>query len=210
MKIFQKRTGTTASFVFGETQLTYVFRYGASVHEHVVDYFEILRGRKHTAQRDWSRLQLGILLTILGAIALVAQARLTGLSGWSSLWFAPGALYLALFAFFQGHFVTYQAAGNPFWIIDNKRARDIVVEIDRRRRDRLAEIYGPLNLMNDPATEIRKIEWLVGESVLTRDQADDQIARVTAAAAARAAALADTAAEQAGTHDMFRREAIAV
>ena len=45
----------------------------------------------------------------------------------------------------------------------------------------VAELYGPLNLANDPQLEIRKIEWLVAQSILTREQADQQIAQVHSA-----------------------------
>lgn len=210
MLLHQKRVRARASFDFGLTTLSYSFREGRELHQQVFDYFEIARGRRHIARRDWSRLQLGLLLTILGVCVLMTQAKFGGLTPWSPLWLAPGAALLAMFSFSQSHFLVFQAAGQPVWIVDDNRARDIVVEIDRRRRDRLAEIYAPLNLANEPYLEIRKIEWLVEESVLTRDQAEDQIAQVNAVVAARAVAAAAAAeAAEAETHGMFAREAIA-
>lgn len=172
------------------------------------DYFEVARGRKHTAIRDWSRFQLGALLTLMGAIAIAAHSRILGFEAYMLACMIPGMVLLALFAFTRTHFVVMQAGGRPVWIIDDSSGQTIVAEIDRRRRDRLAALYGALNLANEPYLEIRKIEWLVAESVLTRDEADFQIARVTAAAASKVAA-ADEAAE-AEFHGLFAREAIAV
>jgi hypothetical protein len=209
MKEFhQKRIRAAASFVFGEAELTYSFRHGSSVHEHVFDYFQVARGRKHTAERDWSRLQLGLLLTVLGGFAILGQMKLIGFTAFSALWLVPGLAVLALFTFTKSHFVVFQAAGAPVWIIDDETAPGIIAEIDRRRRDRLAEIYGPLNLANAPYFEIRKIEWLVEESVFTREQADEQIARVNAAAAEKSAAAEEAA--DTGVHHLFAREAIAI
>lgn len=206
----QKRVRAHLSFNFGVTGLVYSFREAGTHHEHAFDYFEIAKGRRHVSRRDWSRLQLGLLLTVLGACVLMAHAKLGGFTPWSALWLVPGAALLAMFSFSQSHFLVFQAAGQPVWIVDDSRAHDIVLEIDRRRRDQLAEFYAPLNLANEPYLEIRKIEWLVEESVLTRDEAEAQIAQVNAAVAARAAAAAAAAeAAEAEGHGMFAREAIA-
>jgi hypothetical protein len=79
--------------------------------------------------------------------------------------------------------------------------------MDRRRRDRIADIYGHLNLANEAYLEIRKIEWLVTESVLTRDEADEQIRIVNGVAIARTEAAAE--AKDAGARGLFEKEAIA-
>ncbi len=208
MKYEQKRVLARTSFAFGETELRYTFRYGAAAEESSFDYFEVSKGRKHTAVRDWSRFQLGMLLALSGAVAIAAQARLIGFDALSLLWLTPGAVLLALFSFAQTHFVVLQAAGNPVWIIDDKSAHSIVAEIDRRRRDRLADLYGALNLANEPYLEVRKIEWLVAESVFTRDEANNQIARVNAAVAAKAMVIEEAA--EADSFGMFAREAIAI
>lgn len=208
MKIIQKRVRAKTIFAFGDTELTYSIRVGSAVQEQVFDYFEIQRPRRHTATRDWSRLQLSLLLAALGACAALAQLRYGGPSPALGLWFLPSLAWLAIFTFSQSHFVEFQAAGRPVWIIDDKSTHRIVAEIDRRRRDRLATLYGDINLANEPATEIRKIEWLVGEAVLTRDEADLQIVTVNAAAEARRKQAEE--AELANSADFFRREAIAV
>jgi hypothetical protein len=208
MKYEQKRVLARTMFAFNDTELQYSFRYGNTVEESSFDYFEVSRTRKHAALRDWSRFQLGMLLVLVGLVAIAAQSRLIGFNALSLLWLAPGATLLALFTFAQTHFVTLQAGGRPVWIIDDKSTHAIVAEIDRRRRDRLADLYGALNLANEPYLELRKIEWLVAESVLTRDEANDQIARVNAAVAGKAAAARGEA--EAETHGMFAREAIAI
>jgi len=204
----QKRTSTRTEFGFGETELRYSFRHGPSVEETTFDYFAVSRGRKHTAIRDWSRFQLGALLALMGLIAIAAQSRMLGFELYTLAYLMPGAVLLGFFAFAQTHFVVMQAGGSPLWVIDDATGQSIIAEIDRRRRDRLADLYGALNLANEPYLEIRKIEWLVNESVLTRDEADFQIARVHAAAASKVASE-DEAAE-AELHSLFAREAIAV
>lgn len=208
MRRTQKRLLTRTSFSFGDTELTYTFEHGKSVREVVVDYFRLSRSRRHTALRNWSRFQLGSLLVMAGSIAILAQTRLAGLDPLAALWLLPGAFYLSLFMLRQSHFLILEGAGDPLWVIDDKSRYAIVAELDRRRRERLSDIYGQLNLANEAYLEIRKIEWLVEESVLTRDQADDQIRLVNGVGIARAEAANE--ARQAGALGMFEREAIAV
>lgn len=207
MKLTQKRLFTHTSFSFGETDLTYTIDQGGAKRELVVDYFELRRSRRHTAQRDWSRFQLGSLLVIAGAIAILIQARLIGMNPLAMLWLVPGAVYLGLFLLRQSHFLIIQCGGDTLWIIDDKSRHDIVAELDRRRRERLIDLYGQVNVSNEPYLEIRKIEWLVEESIFTREQADDQIRLVNGIAIARAEAKDES--RQAATFGMFEREAIA-
>ena len=207
MRRMQKRLSTRTSFAFGETELTYTLEQGPSVSETTLDYMHLPRSRRHIAMRDWSRFQLGSLLLIAGAIAIVAEARLMGFNPLELLWLAPGCLLLALFATRQAHFLIIEGGGEALWIIDDKACHGIVAEMDRRRRDRIADIYGHLNLANEAYLEIRKIEWLVTESVLTRDEADEQIRIVNGVAIARTEAAAE--AKDAGARGLFEKEAIA-
>lgn len=208
MNYTQKRVSARAIFAFGDSQLSYSMRFGTTVHEMVVDYFSFARERRHTARRDWVRLRSGALLSIAGLAAIFAQASLAGASLWMSLWLVPGLTLIALFTLVRGHYVELHASGEPLWVIDNRSSRTIIAEIDRRRRDQLAAHYGPLNLANEPYLEIRKIEWLVEETVFTREEADLQIARIHAHAAAKVEAEAETLSHAAsGT---FAREALAI
>ncbi|MEQ1783636.1 MAG: hypothetical protein ABMA14_19950 [Hyphomonadaceae bacterium] len=202
----QKRSRAEATFGFGETELSYAFRYGASVHETVADYFEIAPARKFITQHDWSAFRFGALVSLLGLTAMAAQTFITASPALGALWVTPGLVLLALFAFRPDHFRVFQASGNPVWIIEDNKSHAIIAEIDLRRRNRLAEIFGPLNLCNEPHLEIGKIEWLFLESVLTREEADNQIAQVKAAVAEKAA----TAEMPTAVPQMFAREAISL
>ena len=206
MKKIQKRSRAEATFAFGDAELTYSFRSGAVRHETVADYFDIKPARKFTSRRDWSQLQYGFTMAATGLAAMAAQAMLFGATPLSALWLAPGIALIVLFAVRQNHFRIFQAAGAPLWIIEDRQSSDLVAEIELRRRNRIADIYGPLNLANDPQLEIGKIEWLVVESVLTRDEADRQIGAIHAHIADRAAA----AEEKTARPWAFPREAIAV
>lgn len=207
MRRMQKRLSTRTSFAFGETELTYTFAQGTLVKETSFDYLHLPRSRRHIALSDWSRFQLGLLLLIAGAIAIAVGARLSGFHPLELLWLAPGCLLLALFATRQAHFLIIEGGGEALWIIDDKACHEIVAEMDRRRRDRIADIYGHLNLANEAYLEIRKIEWLVTEAVLTRDEADEQIRIVNGVAIARAEAAAEG--KDKGLRGLFEKEAIA-
>lgn len=202
----QKRSRAEATYSFGETELSYSFRYGASVHKTVADYFEITPARKFISQRDWSNFRIGAVVTLLGLTALAAQTYLAGSPVLAMLWLTPGIIFLALFVFRPDHFRIFQAAGDPVWILEDSKSQGIIAEIELRRRNRLAEIYGPLNLSNEPRLEIGKIEWLVLESVFTRDEADTQIALIEASMAEKAA----TAEMSAKAPQIFGREALAI
>jgi hypothetical protein len=204
----QKRVSVRTQFAFGDTQLSYSMRFGASVHEIVADYFQIQRSRRHTARRDWSRFRSGAAFTLAGLTAMTAQLVILGASLWMALWLVPGLALIGAFVLVRGHYLELNADGDAFWIIDDKSTRAIVAEIDRRRRDQLAALYGHLNLANEPYLEIRKINWLVEESVFTREEADLQIDRLHAFAAAKTEAQAEQLSAT-GT-GMFAREALAI
>lgn len=210
MKKEQKRTSVEATFAFGETELSYSLRYGSSIYEVVTDYFEIIPQRKFVARRDWSRFRFGVLLALVGFAAMAAQTFVDGAHPVASLWLAPALMTFAAFIFSRNHFRVFQASGNPVWIIEGEDSADIIAEIQLRRRNRIATVYGPLNLSNEPELEINKIEWLVLEAVFTRDQADKQIALVHADVAEKTAAAAAAAEEAAGSWAPFAREAIAI
>ncbi len=207
VKYTQKRVSARTAFAFGDTQLSYSMRFGASVHEIVVDYFQIQRGRRHTSHRDWGRLRSGIAFSLAGLTAMTAQLVVLGANPWMALWLVPGLLLVSAFVLVRGHYLELKADGDPFWIIDNKSTRKIVAEIDRRRRDQLAKLYAPLNLANEPYLEIRKINWLVEEAVFTREEADVQIGKIHAFAAAKEEARAEQLTTSAG---LFAREALAI
>lgn len=204
----QKRVSARTAFAFGDTQLSYSMRFGASVHEIVADYFQIARSRRHTSRRDWARLRSGCLLSLFGLTAMTVQAMILGATPWMTLWLAPGLALIAAFVIVRGHYLELSANGEPFWVIDNKSTRTIVAEIDRRRRDQLAVLYGALNLANEPYLEIRKVNWLVEEAVFTREEADLQIDRIHAYAAEKAEARAEQS--SAREADVFAREALAI
>lgn len=203
----QKRSRAKAAFSFGETELSYAFRYGASVHEITADYFQIQPARKFTSRHDWSQFHYGLALLATGLAAIAAQTFQSGATPVLALWLLPALVLLALFTFRKDHFRIFHAAQDPLWIVEDKHASGIIAEIELRRRDRLAEVYGPLSLANDPRLEINKIEWLVLESVFTRDEADRQIASIHAHLAEKAAAAAEQAADMPKN---FAREAFAI
>ena len=129
----QKRVSVRTQFAFGDTQLSYSMRFGASVHEIVADYFQIQRSRRHTARRDWSRFRSGAAFTLAGLTAMTAQLVILGASLWMSLWLVPGLALIGAFVLVRGHYLELNADGDAFWIIDDKSTRTIVAEIDRRR-----------------------------------------------------------------------------
>jgi hypothetical protein len=206
MRKQQTRANVEATFAFGETELNYSLRYGSSVREVVSDYFEIIPQRKFLSRRDWSKLWFGALLTLVAVAAVAAQTYVEGAQLLSALWFAPALVVLTGFVFVQDHFRVFSASGEPILILEGSDASAIIAEIQLRRRDRIAQVYGQINHANEPELEINKIEWLVLESVFTRDQADKQIAMVQAHVTEQAAA----ANAMDAMPQFFAREALAI
>ncbi len=206
MKKLQKRTNVEATFEFGETDLVYSLHYGSSVSKVVTDYFEIVPQRKFVARRDWSKFGFGGLLTLIAGAAIAAETYVRGVQPLSALWFAPALAVLVGFLFVRNHFRVFEASGDPIWIIEGSDSREIIAEIELRRRDRIAQIYGAINYANEPELEFNKIEWLVLESVFTRDEANNQTAILKAHIAEKAVA----AELQDEIRQFFPREAIAI
>ena len=177
----QKRVSTRTSFAFGKHEFTYGLRSRDGVRELAADYMHIGSRRSRVQRRDRSGLGHGALLLLIGAGMVWWQSRSGDFTPISLAWLAPGVILIALVLTRKISFTVIEVAGEPVHIIEDKRLPHIVAELETRRRQRVAELYGPLNLANDPQLEIRKIEWLVTQSILTREQADQQIGLVHSA-----------------------------
>jgi hypothetical protein len=181
----QKRVSARTRFAFGEHEFTYGLTDRTSAREVSADYFQVGGCVSRIKRPDRSGVGLAILIFLVGLAVLAIEVWLGILKPWSPAWLLPGMILTGLILTRKIRYTVFQVAGEPVLIIEDKRLPKIVAELETRRRARLAELYGPLNLANDPRLEIRKIEWLVAESVMTREQADQQIAQVQNARAPR-------------------------
>lgn len=187
LRFNQRRVSARTSFAFGDHEFTYGLRDRTGARELAADYAQVGPGRKRIKRGDLSGLKLALLILLIGGGLVWLDSRLGVFNPLSLLWLVPGVILTGLILTRRIRFTVLQVAGESMLIIEDKRLPKIVAELDTRRRARLTELYGPLNLANDPRFEIRKIEWLVDESVLTREQADLQITQVQAAHAPRPA-----------------------
>lgn len=174
----QRRISARTSFSFGPSEFTYGMRDRNSERQFAADYVSIAAERQRIKRGDRSGIGLSILILLIGFGIVAADVQLGRLTPWSALWALPGVLLTGFVLTRKVRFTVVKVAGGSMLIIEDRRLPKILAELEARRRARVAELYGPLNLANDPGLEIRKIEWLAGQSILTREQADHQIAQI--------------------------------
>lgn len=181
MDIRQKRMATTTEFSFDERSLHYVVEDNSGRIEFEIDYAEIPFKRRQVFQRNnWLR-NVGLIWCVIGAFELgLALAGGGALSG-KGFWILIGIGCLAVYRATWTAYTVFDTREGSIWVIRNAQHDEIVGLIESRRRERILTAFGRLDLDNDPEREVQKIEWLVREKVLARDEADRQILEVRAA-----------------------------
>ena len=184
MKFEQRRLSTRTSFEFGDTELTYSVRDRSGERDFVKDYAEIPLGKRRVFDRnEWLR-NVGLLWCLIGIANIGLGLYSNQFSLWSGFWLVIGSGCLAFYAFSKKSFTVIDVDGGPVFILEDKQFPTILAEIETRRKTRLYNLYGALNLENDPDNERGKIEWLVRQKVLSREEADLQLAQLRTGVAA--------------------------
>lgn len=183
MKFAQKRLGTRIDLDFAATELTCSIRDKSGERDFTTDYAEIATGKRRVFDnKDWFR-NVGVLWCIIGLASLGIDLYNNALGLWSGFWLVIGTGCLIYYAVSKSSFTLIDTQSGPIWILEDGQLQAIVSEIEKRRKERLYSLYGGIDLDADPNQEIGKIEWLVRQKVLTREEADRQIAQIRSNAA---------------------------
>lgn len=178
LKFTQKRLGTNISFEFADTELTHAIRDKSGERDSTTDYAEIgLSKRRVFETKEWYR-NVGILWCIIGLASVAFDLYNNNLGVLSGFWLVIGSGCLIYYFVTKTSYTVIDTEQGSLWVIEDKQQPQIVSEIEKRRKARLYDMYGALNLDNDADRELAKIEWLVKQKVLTRQEADLQIAQI--------------------------------
>lgn len=178
LKFTQKRLGTNISFEFADTELTHAIRDKSGERDSTTDYAEIgLNKRRVFETKEWYR-NVGILWCIIGVASVAFDLYNGNLGVLSGFWLVIGSGCLIYYFVTKTSYTVIDTEQGSLWVIEDKQQPQIVSEIEKRRKARLHDLYGALNLENDADRELARIEWLVKQKVLTRQEADLQIAQI--------------------------------
>lgn len=178
MKFAQKRLGTNISFDFADTELTHAIRDKTGERDAVIDYAEITLGKRRVFEtKEWYR-NVGVLWCIIGLASIGFDLYNGSLGVLSGFWLVIGGGCLIYYFATKTSYTVIETQNGALWIMEDKQHPQIVAEIEKRRKARLLDLYGALNLDNDADQELAKIEWLVKQKVLTRAEADLQAAQI--------------------------------
>lgn len=178
VKFAQKRLGTNISFDFAATELTHTIHDKSGERDFTTDYAEIGLGKRRVFEnKEWFR-NVGALWCIIGVASIGIDIYNGTLGLWSGFWLVIGAGCLIYYFASKTAYTVIETQNGSLWVIEDKQQSQIVSEIEKRRKDRLYDLYGALNLDNDADQELAKIEWLVKQKVLTRAEADLQVAQI--------------------------------
>src|SRR5262249_23926652 len=98
------------------------------------------------------------------------------IAGWSSL-------LVGRFARFDSTVI-----GTPqgrILVFDREGKDQIVTEIYRRRREEIRRKYSEVDFLNDPQHEIAKFTWLKGQGLISEQEFETAIGKITAARSER-------------------------
>lgn len=178
VKFAQKRLGTNISFDFAETEVTHAIRDKSGERDAVIDYADIGLGKRRVFDnKDWYR-NVGVLWCIIGVASIGFDLYNGSLGVLSGFWLVIGTGCLIYYFATKTSYTVIETQNASLWVMEDRQHPSIVAEIENRRKARLYNLYGALNLDNDADQELAKIEWLVKQKVITRAEADLQAAQI--------------------------------
>jgi hypothetical protein len=167
------------AFDFGDKALTYTIedernRVGLSV------LYEAIEGEKSLQNyREKLPVYLGLLLDAAALLALVMLQGVYSPLVWIFAVLGTACLIVGRYTRFDATVMTTPLG--KILVFDREHKQEIIDEIDRRRRAEIRRKYGEIDFLNDPKTEIGKYRWLKAQKIISEQEFNDAIAKISAA-----------------------------
>ncbi len=178
MEIQQKKLSTRHTFTFGDETFNFAYKDKTGAGDVDLNYAGVPQKCSLRIEgNDWLR-NVGILWCALGALQLgIAISAGDPLSG-KGFWLLVGILCLAAHRFAKVKYSVFNCDGGNVFVIQDKKHKQIVDELLKRRKLQLLAWHGDINLQNDPEREVQKFNWLHAQGVLSKQEAEAKIAQV--------------------------------
>ncbi|HXI87299.1 MAG TPA: hypothetical protein VNH64_07560 [Parvularculaceae bacterium] len=178
---FQKKGGVRTSFNFLKDKLEYAAHDGNTSVEFSVGYGDILL-TKHLRRRNFIRMiSFGAVALLLGVGNIVHD----GITGeiadryiGSIVWCLIGAALITYALIRRVELTIFDTRRGRIVIANDSQCDEILAKLKDSRAKWFIERFGAINPNNPPDQEIAKIEWLVQQEALSREEADKLIRSV--------------------------------
>ncbi len=171
MEIQQKRLSRKHTFTFNDQLLNFSFEERSGSADFDVAYGDIpKKSAIQLEENTWLR-NVGYLWCVLGVIGLIISSNTT-------IWLVLGLGCLAWNYTFKIKHTVIKTNQGEIWIMHDKKHDEILREISDRRKQQLLQLFGAININNDPQKEINKFMWLLEQEVISKEEADAKIAQL--------------------------------
>ncbi|HTK84410.1 MAG TPA: hypothetical protein VL625_04930 [Patescibacteria group bacterium] len=176
------------AFDFGERMLTYRIDDEKASAGFSVLYENISPEKSLQSYREKAPIYLGLILLVSAVACLLIgpsahNPQVSTALGWAFVIAGWGSLLVGRFARFDSTVI-----GTPqgrILVFDREGKDQIVAEIYRRRKDEIRRKYLEVDFLNDPQHEIAKYKWLKGEGIVSEQEFEAAIGKITAARSER-------------------------
>jgi hypothetical protein len=179
MKITQRRFTNRTEFDFGDESFEYKVKESNGSRSFTVDYLEFTRGSGTLEERNpWWR-NAGLLWVVIGIVQMVMTYSQRGVFR-PSFWFLLGLACLGVYKLSSAAYSVHDTSEGKLYVLRGREHDRILEELDARRKKRLRDLHGDVNLSNGPEREVAKFKWLADQGAITKDERDQKIAEVVA------------------------------
>lgn len=177
MRITQRRFTNRTEFEFGDESLEYSVRDSNGRRAFTLDYLDFKRGSGTLEERNaWWR-NAGILWVAIGVVQMLVWYSQSGVLR-SSFWFLLGVVCLGVYRLSSATYSVHDTPEGRIFVLRDRKHDRILEELDARRRHRLKDLHGEVNLTNGPDHEVAKFKWLADQGAITKEERDQKIAEV--------------------------------
>ena len=169
MEINQSRFSNKTKFIFGDDSLIYTLKDMGGRQSFSVPYISILKDRSELEERNpWFR-NVGLLWVLIGIIQTLYVYHGAG-GPILSIWLILGMVCLAIYWVATTRYTVLNTERGSIYVILDKKHEEVLQELSSRRKAQLRNLYGAINLQNDPAVEMNKFRWLLQEGAISDEE----------------------------------------
>lgn len=176
----QRKFFTTTNFDFRPDRLSYSFGTLGGSKQLSIDYADISVDSSQIEERRSSYLYIGLVLfglgSILGAYILETEQRISGFN-----YAAWGLIFLVAYFVERKKYIVFAVGSDPLIVLNDKRAPEIISQIDQHRKERFVEFLQRPDFIADEQKRQGLVSWLIDRRVLS----EDEIAALTPAPGVR-------------------------
>lgn len=176
MELLQSNRSSKHTFSLKQDSFIYAFSGKLGSGEFTVNYADLPKQRDTRSEKHIWLVGIGCLWVLIGLLELgYAHFFEHSLQG-KGLWLALGVGCLLCAQLFRAKSTVYNTEQGEVVVLHDGQHKQLLNELDKRKREQMRDWYGQINFNNGIEQEINKFRWLLEEKVLTKREVEQKIA----------------------------------